>query len=70
MLLKAHLDRYRLDLDAAGNYPDFDSGARFQPSRRANRLRENDAACFVHGCHHGTHYTNTRTSVKGRRMIY
>ena len=68
--LKAYLDRYRLDLDAAGNHPEFDSGARFQSRRRANRLRDNDAACFVYGSHHGMHYTTKRTNVQGQGMIY
>lgn len=76
VLLKAYLERYRLDLDAAGNHPDFDSSARFQSCRRANRLRDNDAACFVYGCHHGMYYTTSGTIVNGcyrqgrLRMLY
>ncbi len=69
MLLKAYLERYRLDLDTAGNHPEFDSSARFQPCRRPNRLRDNDAACFVYGCHHGIHYTTARTIVNGRYRV-
>lgn len=69
VLLKAYLERYRLNLDAAGNHPEFDSSARFQSCRRANRLRDNDAACFVYGCHHGMHYTTTRTIVNGRYRV-
>lgn len=69
MLLKAYLERYRLDLDAAGNHPEFNSSARFQSCRRTNRLRDNDAACFVYGCHHGMHNTTTRTIVNGRYRV-